>query len=103
MAQTVHPLVTIPGTIASHVLGTSVTELGSGDLTLVATDIGDVASPAANTTILTLTVGNAAFSLYAATKFGTVAGDERIYVFQPALGDDIKGCVTFFELMVILN
>lgn len=86
------PLVTIQGTIATHVLGTSSANIGDGDLTLVAATAGD-AEPATKKAVLTLTIGNAAFPLYDTTTFGTVAGDERVYVFRPELGEDIKGGV----------
>lgn len=82
------PLVTIPGCTAEHVLGKSNAQLGSGDLTLVAS------GATSRTPALTLTVGKAAFPLFESTSFGTVAGDERIYVFHPELGDDVKGCVS---------
>jgi hypothetical protein len=91
--NTAVPLITIPGVVASHVLGTSNTELGSGELTLAPPpDAKSDAQPAVSRRpVLTLTVGKAALPLYETTTFGTVAGDERIYVFRPELGDDIKG------------
>ena len=92
MSQSTQPLVTIPGAAAFHVLGTTATELGSGDLTLVASHVNE--SGAASK--LTLTVGTAAFSLYGTSGFGTVAGDERIYVFRPDLGD-VKGYVVMLR------
>lgn len=84
------PLVTIPGCVATHILDTNMAELGSGDLTLVAppNTSGDVGM---RRPVLTLTLGNAALPLYSSTEFGTVAGDERLYVFRPELGEDIKG------------
>lgn len=89
MSQNAPTFITIPGTTAAHVVGSSTVDIGSGNLTLVP------ASAASHTTtkatLLTLTVGGAAFPLYSTTTFGTVAGDERIYVFRPELGDDIKG------------
>ncbi|GJE99673.1 hypothetical protein PsYK624_159440 [Phanerochaete sordida] len=86
------PLVTIPGCTATHVLGTTSTEIGNGDLTLVPPPRGSTASDAKRH-VLTLTVGKAAFPLHSSTDFGTVAGDERIYVFKPDLGADIQGYV----------
>ncbi|THH32717.1 hypothetical protein EUX98_g1458 [Antrodiella citrinella] len=81
--------ITIPGVVATHVVAKSEVELGNGDLTLI------VAAPQASgatvetTPILTLTVGKAAFPLFNNTDFGTVAGDERLYVFSPQVGEKV--------------
>lgn len=94
MSSQTTPLVNIPGCIATHILGETSVELANGDLALVSTP-ESVHSPTAATgeqkILLTLTVGKAAFPLYKETVFGTVEGDERVYVFQPDLGEDIKG------------
>ena len=93
MSSQVSPLVTVPGCTATHVFGSTSVELAEGDLALVSTP-----SIRSSTTedpnkkpLLTLTVGKAAFPLYKDTVFGTVEGDERVYIFQPDLGEDIKG------------
>lgn len=95
MATTI-PIVILPGTTATHILGSSAVELDTGDLTLSrpTTDAG----AQGRTPVLTLSVGKAAFPLYDTTAMGTVAGDERVYVFRPELGDDIKGCEHFHVL-----
>lgn len=96
MSAQLSPLVTIPGCSAKHILGSSSVELADGDLTLVSTH--SEVHPSTNTTetqskklLLTLTVDKAAFPLYSDTVFGTVEGDERVYIFQPELGPDVKG------------
>ena len=98
MSAPLNSLVTIPGCTATHVLGGASVDLADGDLTLVSTP--EIRSPTAPTSgkkpMLTLTVGKAAFPLYKDTVFGTVSGDERVYIFQPDLGEDIKGCVPFY-------
>lgn len=92
MSKTIPPpLIVIPGCTAAHILGTSTNELGSGDLSLVPPPQGNGQAPEKRH-VLTLTVGKAAFQLHDSTEFGTVAGDERLYVFRPELGEDIKGC-----------
>ena len=95
MSTQLSPLVTIPGVTATHVLGGSSVELADGDLSLVSTP--SLRSPTTETAgkkpLLTLTVGKAAFPLYSDTIFGTVEGDERVYIFQPELGADVKGYV----------
>ena len=86
-------LITIPGCTATHVLGGTSVGLADGDLTLVSAP--SVHSSTDNSdekkVLLTLTVDKAAFPLYKETVFGTVEGDERVYIFQPDLGEDIKG------------
>ena len=90
------PAVSIPGVTAVHVVGKSEVELGRGDLTLILTQ-PPVSSPSSSTSIsgkdqmpvLALTVGKAAFQLYKTTDFGTVAGDERVYLFSPQVGEKV--------------
>lgn len=81
---------TIPGTVAYHVVGDTAVELAQGDLTVIvpssSTETATEKKP-----VLTITVAHAAFQVYSNTTFGTVAGDERVYVFQPDLGKGISG------------
>lgn len=104
MTSQLSPLVTVPGTTATHVLGGSSVDLANGDLTLVSTPTIRSAtseSEAPNKKpLLTLTVGKAAFPLYKDTVFGTVEGDERVYIFQPDLGEDVKGYVHSCRVIV---
>lgn len=77
--------ITIPDTTASHVVGDTSLDIAHGELTLA------LALPSENqdkTPLFTLTIGKAAFPLYKNTVFGTMAGDERMYVFEPELGDE---------------
>lgn len=69
---------------ATHVLGTAEVELARGDLTLAPTASSQ---PSAAQPVLLLTVGGAAFPLYQATTFGTVADNERVYLFKPEIQD----------------
>ncbi|KAI0688601.1 hypothetical protein BC835DRAFT_1419040 [Cytidiella melzeri] len=82
--------ITIPKTFAYHVVGETTVELAQGDLT-VAAPSSSATSSHGKTPVLTLTVAHAAFPIYSDTVFGTVAGDERVYVFQPDLGEGVLG------------
>jgi hypothetical protein len=83
---------TIPGTSAYHVLGETSVELARGDLTVIAPNAPHVPTTG-KTAILVLAIAQAAFQIYSDTVFGTVAGDERVYVFRPDLGEDVSGYV----------
>ncbi len=93
------PSVTFPSTTATHVLGDTSVTLAQGDLCLYVTpplgtlweesteEGGSQSTPVEEEKpILTLTVGKAAFPLFKSTVFGTVDGDERVYLFSPNLG-----------------
>ena len=104
------PAITLPSTQATHVVGETSMPLAEGDLCLYITppakDVnpsheglveeeestvdhfgGGVGNEQADEQILTLTVGKAAFPLFRSTMFGTMDGDERVYLFQPKLGE----------------
>ncbi|KAI0089567.1 hypothetical protein BDY19DRAFT_942922 [Irpex rosettiformis] len=83
---------TIPGTFAYHVVGKTSTELANGDLTIIAST-SDIVNKPARHPVLVLSVAQAAFQIYEDTVFGTVEGDERVYVFKPDLGEGISGYV----------
>ncbi|KAL6306508.1 hypothetical protein BKA93DRAFT_824041 [Sparassis latifolia] len=93
-------LVEIPSAVAYHVLGDSTAVLGEGELALVLTRLSGVSAPPApapggvsRTPVLALTVGRAAFPLFEDTVFGTLAGDQRAYVFTPEIGGERGGYV----------
>ena len=81
---------TIPGTSAYHVVGEISTELAHGDLTVIVST-ASLPDTAGRHPILVLTVAQAAFQIYEDTVFGTVDGDERVYVFKPDLGEGVSG------------
>ncbi|TCD63799.1 hypothetical protein EIP91_004950 [Steccherinum ochraceum] len=87
--------VTIPGVTAIHVVGKSEVELGSGDLTLIALSPpphkGSTSPTSDDGTnpVLALAIGKAAFPLFKSTDFGTLAGDERVYLFSPQVGEKV--------------
>lgn len=86
------PFLTIPGTSAYHVVGNASVDLAHGDLTVVIPSMtNSIAS--GKTPVLLLAVGQAAFQLYGSTVLGTLAGDDRVYLFQPDLGEGVSGCV----------
>ncbi|KZT66482.1 hypothetical protein DAEQUDRAFT_674869 [Daedalea quercina L-15889] len=94
-------LVSIPDSVATHILGETTSELGHGDLTLLSTKSANVSAPAApsasGTTqhpLLTLMVGSAAFPLFKTTTFGTMNDDERVYVFTPEIGGEVGGSLS---------
>ncbi|KAH9943581.1 hypothetical protein B0H21DRAFT_779706 [Amylocystis lapponica] len=80
-------VVEIPSTVATHVLGDTVSPPHTKY----------PVPPAYNGTDdlpdLTLTVGKAAFPLFKTTLFGTLASDDRAYVFTPELGGRESGYV----------
>lgn len=79
--------VTIHNVTATHVVGSTAVELARGDMTLSTTTPETnhrVHDPKA---ILILSIGEAAFPLHLGTIFGTVAGDEHVYVFKPEIHD----------------
>ena len=80
---------TIPGTFAYHVVGETSVELAQGDLTIIASASNSQAVP--NSPVLVLTVAQAAFQIYEDTVFGTVEGDDRVYIFKPNFGEGISG------------
>ena len=87
------PVVTIPGVTAVHVVGKSEVELGNGDLSLILTPPPTSHASSSSSEdpqpVLVLTVGGAAFPLYKNTDFGTLAGDERVYLFAPHVGEKV--------------
>ncbi|KAI0347419.1 hypothetical protein BDW22DRAFT_1351848 [Trametopsis cervina] len=85
-------ILTFPGVTAYHVVGDSSVELAHGDLALIAPE-SPTAGNEEKAPVLMLTVGSAAFQLYNNTVFGTVAEDERVYVFKPELGEGVSGYV----------
>lgn len=84
------PTLTIPDTYAYHVVGHTPVPLAHGDLSVV---LASMSNPIATekTPVLMLTVGRAAFQLYSSTVFGTLASDERVYLFQPDVDEGISG------------
>lgn len=70
--------VTIPDVNVTHVIGDTNVELVRGDLTLSSAN-----SAARLNSVLILSVGKASFSLQKDTLFGTVADEERVYIFCP--------------------
>lgn len=77
--------VTIHSVVATHVIADKSVELGRGDLTLSTLDASG--KPGKDKRIvLTLRVGEAVFPLHRATVFGTLAENERTYVFSPEFG-----------------
>lgn len=86
------PSLTIPGTFVYHVVGHTPVPLAQGDLTVVVPSMSNPIS-VGQTPVLLLTVGGAAFQLYSSTVFGTLASDERVYLFQPDLGEGVSGYV----------
>lgn len=79
--------VTIPNVTVTHVVGDTITELARGDLTLMTANALDTKPGSDPLAVLTLTVGNAVFSLHRKTVFGTLADNERTYVFTPEMGE----------------
>ena len=89
--------VSIPDCSATHIIGDTALDIGHGDLVLAA------ASPRKETgpgPVLMLSIGKAAFPLYQNTVFGTVSGDERVYVFKPDLGtNSVTGYVFIHQTL----
>lgn len=94
-ANNLSPAVTLPTTTATHVLGDTNVVLAEGDLCLYViapeadweeSSVDPQERDTEEKPILTLTVGKAAFPLYRSTVFGTLDGDERVYLFSPKLG-----------------
>ncbi len=94
--------ITIPGTSATHIIGETSVDLANGDLQLVLAPPSE-SYKTGKRPVLTLSVDKVAFPLYETTAFGTVDGDERVYVFQPELGADIKGYDRPSLLTALLN
>lgn len=90
---------TIPGTVAYHVVGETSVELAQGDLTVIASSSNSHAIP--KSPVLVLTVAQAAFQIYEDTIFGTVEGDDRVYVFKPSLGEGVSGYVITLSFYAI--
>ena len=84
------PSLTIPDTYAYHVVGHTPVPLAHGDLTIVVPTMSNPFSTG-KSPVLLLTVGRAAFQLYSTTVLGTLAADDRVYLFQPELGDGVSG------------
>ncbi|KAH8105216.1 hypothetical protein BXZ70DRAFT_1004736 [Cristinia sonorae] len=84
---------TIPNVTATHVVAKSEVELGKGDLTLITAQPPPTQPHAVeideSAPVLALTVGKAAFQLFKSTDFGTLAGDDRVYVFSPQVGEKV--------------
>lgn len=78
--------VTIPNSTVTHVLGDTSVDIARGNLTLSTVSVTDEKSGDDKRTVLTLTVGNAAFPLHRTTLFGTLAENERTYAFKPEIG-----------------
>ena len=88
MSNELSSVLTIPYTVAMHVLGDSEVQFAEGDLNLYLhsshegpVDLGQKDK----LPIITLSIGKAAFPLFRSTLFGTLADDETAYVFSPPI------------------
>lgn len=79
--------VTIPSVTATHVVGKTTVELARGDLVLSTTSPTTDSRVVDPKAILLLSVGQATFPLHLSTIFGTLADDDRVYMFKPEIQD----------------